>query len=162
GGTTPGGGGTTGTGTGTTSSIVVIPTARGFKVADNGSPRPQDRVYFTFNFFDDLNAAANRRLGADLHGANGYRETAGLEQTSLGGWGSLERRLPLTTFDASSTNPALGRTATSLGDLSVVLRGTLYRDVPNDNYLTFGLAVTPPTGPSTFAGIRDVVVPHST
>src|SRR5436189_263996 len=31
------------------------PSVRGFKIADNQSPIPQDRVYYSFNFFEDVN-----------------------------------------------------------------------------------------------------------
>src|SRR5262249_625897 len=41
-----------------TGQNAVIPSARMFKISDNGSARPQDRVYFSFNSFSDLNAAA--------------------------------------------------------------------------------------------------------
>ena len=40
----------------------LAPSARGFKIADNQSPMPQDRVYFTFNYFNNLNAALNKRF----------------------------------------------------------------------------------------------------
>ena len=43
-----------------------LPTVRSFKIADNQSPMPQDRAYFTFNYFDDLNAALNRHFRSPL------------------------------------------------------------------------------------------------
>ena len=44
----------------------VVPSVRGFKIAENQSPQPQDRVFFTFNYFTDLNGALNRRFEAPV------------------------------------------------------------------------------------------------
>ena len=41
-------------------SVIRVPWVRGYKMADNQSPRPQDRVFVAFNFFDDLNQARGR------------------------------------------------------------------------------------------------------
>jgi len=118
-------------------SIAVVPSARGFKVSDNGSAMPQDRVYIMSNFWDDLYAAANRRFGNDLNRATGFRETIGFEKSFLDGWASVEMRLPLQTFKASSRLvDDLNAPSTAAGDLSVIFRGSVYRDVQNNNYVT--------------------------
>src|SRR4029079_11505319 len=44
----------------------MLPWIRGFKIADNMSPRPQDRIYFSFNYFDNLNYAVNSRINAPV------------------------------------------------------------------------------------------------
>lgn len=36
----------------------IVPSVRGFKIAENQSPQPQDRVFFTFNYFSDLNGVS--------------------------------------------------------------------------------------------------------
>ncbi len=41
----------------------VVPAVRGFKIADNQSPRPTDRVFGSFNYFDNVNRPLNERLG---------------------------------------------------------------------------------------------------
>jgi hypothetical protein len=125
---------------------------RGFKIAENDTPRPMDRVYFSFNFWDDLNESANRRLGSDLHDLRAYRETFGLEKTFLDGDASIGLRLPLDTFNADSSIPGRGISSTDVGDLSVILKYAFWQDRKTGDLLSVGLAVTPPTGPDAFAG----------
>jgi hypothetical protein len=50
-----------------------------------------------------------------------------------------------------------------VGDLTVYARYAVFRDPANNNWLTPGLAVTAPTGPTNFAGITaPSPVPHTT
>src|SRR5207245_7370974 len=39
---------------------VLVPSPRSFKVSEDEGPAPQDRLYFGFNYWDNLNPAANR------------------------------------------------------------------------------------------------------
>ena len=43
---------------------------RGFKVADNASAMPQDRVYFSFNNYSNLFGSGNQALGGSLRNIN--------------------------------------------------------------------------------------------
>lgn len=140
---------------------VVFPGTRTFKIAENESPRPQDRVYFSFNYFDDLNGVLNRRLTSDLRHVNTFTETFGVEKTFLDGNASLGLRLPLNTFQGESLLPEFGRTSTAVGDLSILLKYAMYADPEQDNWLVVGLAVTAPTGPDAFAGLGPASLPHS-
>jgi hypothetical protein len=148
--------------------ILVIPGAalpasgRGFKIADDGSARPMDRIYFDFNFFSDLFAASNLRLGTDIHNLNLYRESLGLEKTFLNGTASLGLHLPLNTVTMESPFPNLNGTHTAPGDLTVFGKYAFWADQENDNWLTGGLAVTFPTGPSAIGGIDALTITHST
>ena len=140
-----------------------LPTSgRGFKIADDGSARPMDRIYFDFNFFSDLLASTNLRLGNEIQNLNLYRESLGLEKTLLNGTASLGLRLPLDTVTMESSLPNLNGTHTALGDLTAYGKYALWWDQANDNWLTLGLAVTFPTGPSAIAGIDAVTISHST
>jgi hypothetical protein len=147
---------------------VVIPggvlptTSRGFKIADDGSARPQDRIYFDFNFFSDLFAATNLRLGNTIQNLKLYRESLSLEKTFLAGNASVGLRLPMNTVTMESVLPNLNGTHTALGDLSTYFRYALWSDPVNDNWLTAGLAVTLPTGPSAIGGLDAPVITHST
>jgi hypothetical protein len=142
--------------------LVVLPGTRTFKIAENESPRPDDRVYLSFNFFDDVDGPLNRRLGADLRDIRVFSETFGLEKTFLDGAGSIGLRLPLNTYNADSNLTNLGQASTDVGDLSVILKYALYRDPEQDNYFTAGLAVTAPTGPGSFAGVGNTDQVHAT
>jgi hypothetical protein len=130
----------------------LVPSVRGFKIADDESPQPQDRVYVDFNYYDRLNEAVNRRFGADLHEIRIYRETFGVEKTLLDGDASIGLRLPLNTLSADSGIPGLGSTSTDVGDLSLIFKGTLWENRETGSLFSAGLAVTVPTGPNGFAG----------
>jgi hypothetical protein len=149
------------TGAGPIPGAILVPSLRGFKIADNGSPVPRDRIFFSFNYYDNVNAAANRLHDADLHNVQFYRETLGLEKACLGGAGSLELRLPVNTLSADSTIPGLGGTNTAVGDLTGILKYAFIRD-PAGTWASSGLAVTTPTGPNSFAGSSQIVNLHST
>jgi hypothetical protein len=131
----------------------VLPSARGFKIADNESPEPRDRAYFSFNYYDNLLGAANRSVGADLHGVRVYRETFGLEKTCLEGALSVGLRLPLNSLTADTGTTGVSGSATDLGDLSIILKSVLFRSEDNATLLSAGLAVTAPTGPASFAAV---------
>jgi hypothetical protein len=141
--------------------VILVPSVSGFKVADNNTPFPTDRVYFSFNYFDNLNAAANRALGADIHNVQVYRETLGVELACLDGAASVALSAPLNTLSADSSIPGLGGTDTAFGDLTVILKYAFLRD-PAGTCLSGGLAVTAPTGPSAFAGSDQIPSLHST
>jgi hypothetical protein len=141
---------------------ILVPSIRSFKVSEDEAPLPQDRVYFGFNYWDNLNAAVNRAFGSDLTNMNAYRETFGVEKTFLKGDASIGLRLPLNTLSADSGVPGLAGTSTDIGDLTVILKLALLRDQQTGNGLSLGLAITTPTGPSTFAGFQNVVQEHET
>ena len=139
----------------------LAPSERGIKIADNESPEPQDRVYFDFNYFDNLNAAANQRLGIDVHDIQVYQYTFGFEKTFLNGDASLGFRLPVNNLSTSSSTPGFDGTFTDVGDLTVILKYLIYKDQQND-VLSGGLAVTIPTGPDGFAGASQFSTPNPT
>lgn len=141
--------------------VVLVPSVGGFKVADNNSPIPTDRVYFSFNYFDNVNAAANRALGADIHNIRVYRETLGVELALFDGAASVALSAPLNSLSADSDIDGLGGSDTDLGDLTATFKYAFLRD-PAGICVSSGLAVTAPTGPSSFAGTDQVAGLHST
>src|SRR5262249_19907476 len=52
---------------GTTKAGILAPTVRSFKIADDEAPAPQDRVYFGFNYWDNVNKSVNQRFGGDFN-----------------------------------------------------------------------------------------------
>jgi hypothetical protein len=144
----------------------LVPSVRGFKIAENQSPQPQDRVFFTFNYFNDLNEALNRRFEAPVGGMTAFRYVFGVEKTFDDGWGSVGARLPLDQLSANSTisgNFAKpGGTSTSLNDLSLFTKYVLKADPETGSLISVGLEMTLPTGPSQFAGAKYIEGIHST
>jgi hypothetical protein len=119
---------------------------------------PQDRVYFGFNFFDQVNQAVNDRLGGNVNDTHVYRETLGFEKTFVDGTASVEMRLPLATLAIQSEVPGIGGTQTDIGDLSLGLKGTAYIDTPKGNVVSVGLVITVPTGPREFNPFDTVIL----
>jgi hypothetical protein len=117
-------------------------------MADNQSPRPQDRLFVAFNFYDNLRQAPT----SSLHDVKVYREFFGFEKTFFNGNASLGLRLPLNTLSVASFTPGVAGASTALGDLTVFLKGILLQNRQTGSLLSSGLAVTPPTGPANFAG----------
>jgi hypothetical protein len=147
-----------------------LPRVRSFKIDDNESPRPQDRVYFTFNYFDNLNRAVNQRLGADVHSIDLSRETFGIEKSFFNQDVSLGLRLPINTVTASSSDRDVNASHTTVGDLSFIFKYVLLRDEshgdPTDSegsaLLSMGLAITPPTGDDSLFGSTRFAIFRST
>jgi hypothetical protein len=129
------------------------PTVRSFKIAENQSPMPQDRAYFTFYYFNNLNSALNRHFLSPLEQMQAYRYIFGLEKTFDEGRGSIGIQLPLDNLTAESTLPGrLGGSSTSLNNLTVLSKYILKYNPETGSLISVGVAVTPRTGPLTFAG----------
>jgi len=110
-----------------------------FKMADNTSPMPQDRVYFDYDYYHDVPInAPNPNIDVDSY-------APGFEKTFLGGLMSFELRLPMATtldnrvFFDGTTSTSQGE----IGDLAMAVKGLLIR---RDTFaLSGGLAITVPT-----------------
>ncbi len=118
-------------------------TAGELNLSQDGSPMPQDRVIFDYNFFNQVPLAPG---GIDVN-----RCTAGLEKTFFDGNCSVEIRVPFATsldksIDMSDSGLGLTDTHTDeLGNVTVWTKGLLYR---NATYaVTAGLGVQVPTAP---------------
>jgi hypothetical protein len=135
---------------GTTSILYKL---TGLKIADNQSPRPQDRFFYSFNYFDNLNASVNRQLGSPVQNLQVYHQLFGFEKTFLDGRASIGFRLPLNTISLKNTANVQGlpTNSTAMGDLSIFLKYALYTD-ERGNLISGGLQVTAPTGPGAFGG----------
>jgi hypothetical protein len=142
--------------------LVLFPTIRGFKITEDESPRPIDRVYIDFNYFDRVNESVLQHFGSDAYRINAYRETFGIEKTFLDGDMSIGFRLPINTLEVDSTFQELQSTNTALGDLSVILKFAPYNDKKTGDTASFGLAVTAPTGSTNFGGAEGFTGFHST
>lgn len=134
----------------------IVPSIRSPKISENQSPQPQDRVYFSFNAYDEVNRTLNQRLGSDLYNLRIYRELIGFEKTFLDGRGSVGMRLPVNTLSASSYAPVGGGTNTAVGNLSVILKYAFLWNRDTNSLLSGGLMIDTPTGPSTFANFPNL------
>jgi hypothetical protein len=138
-------------GNGTTSILFKL---AGLKVSDNQSPIPQDRFFYSFNYFDNLNASVDKKILSPIQNLQVYHQLFGLEKTLFDGQASIGFRVPLNTisFKSTASVPGLGGSSTSPGDLSMFFKYVLYK---NENSLvSTGLQLTVPTGPGGFGGSK--------
>jgi hypothetical protein len=146
---------------------VVVPSIRNIKVSEDQSPRPQDRVYGMFNYFQGVNDQVNQRLRAPIGYSQVYRYIGGFEKTFLDGDASIGFRQPIDVFSTNSALPKrfgnFGGTSTAVGDLEIILKYILLEDRQSGSLLSGGLDVTAPTGPGRFAGFNGFASPvHTT
>ena len=139
---------------------VRLPWVRGYKMADNQSPRPQDRITFMFNFYDNVNPLLNPGDSAALRRVRIYREFFGIEKTFLDQNASIGLRLPINTMTYGGMAPGAGQTNTAVGDLVVYGKYILWQDQERRNLVTLGLAFGLPTGPGAFAGAPITQAPN--
>ena len=129
-----------------------LPLHASYKIAEDESPRPQDRAYAAYNFYDDVNQPF-RVFG--LGPANFQRETIGLEKTFQEGQSSLGVRLPfveLTGHDVIQDN--------EIADMSLIYKHAFLEDRQTGDLLSGGMVLTLPTGRQlTIAGESSL---HST
>ncbi len=107
------------------------------RIAENGTARPQDRVFFNYGFFD------RARLISGSNSIN--RFTPGFEKTFAGGMASVQVRVPMACTVSNSIFED-GSTSTDnvqLGDLAVYLKGLLYES--DGMGLSGGLGMICPT-----------------
>jgi hypothetical protein len=136
-----------------TPTAVILPIqARGaFKIAENESPQPRDRIFFNYNYFNNVCESVNPpgvpRI--DVH-----RETFGFEKTFYAGMASIGLRVPVLQVDGDGS-----LSSDDFGDLSVVLKYALINNCCTGNVLSTGLVVTAPTGGDSsfsFLGVDDI------
>jgi hypothetical protein len=144
------------------STLIEVPSNRYFKIADDDSPRPQTRSYFSFNYFYNLDGAVNTLAGGGIQHTRIHREIWGWEWADDKGDASIGLRLPLDTYNAANTVPGLDGTSTDIGDLSIIFKYVLWRDEAAGHLVSAGLAVTAPTGPGSFAGSENIKGFHNT
>jgi len=135
-----------------------VASVRGLKISENQSPAPQDRVFYTFNFFAEVNQHLNQKFQASVDGLRVFREVMGFEKTFHDGDGSFGVRLPINTVSANSTITGnfakLAGTSTAVGDLSFFAKYVFLRDPATGSLLTGGLAISTTNGPRQFAGAK--------
>ncbi|MFO0809899.1 MAG: hypothetical protein U0746_14860 [Gemmataceae bacterium] len=106
-----------------------VAVARGaFKIAENESPRPQDRLLASYNYYDHV-----RGVPIEVH-----RETIGFEKTILDGNASIGLRLPFFQNHAAGVG-----TESEVSDLTAIFKYAVVNE-PN-RVLSTGLALTMPT-----------------
>ena len=148
--------------------LIPVNNAGAFKIADNESPRPQDRVFVFYNYFDTLRGpsgttstnqttitpvpnSATRIVvntftpGVPQVSMNLHREVVGFEKTFLDGRASFEMRVPASEQSGANID---GVATGNIGDITLIAKYAFILDRVTNNVLSGGLAVTAPTGPA--------------
>ncbi len=147
-----GGGGGSNTAPGGISGLI-----RGLKFTENQTPKPIDRVFYTFNYFYNVNRDVNFRFGNNVNGVNAYRHIFGFEKAFFDSNMSVGLRLPLNTITGNSATQAttgIGKTSTALGDLNLYTKVALWENREKGNIVTAGLSISFPTGPQNFGNAQ--------
>jgi hypothetical protein len=145
---------------------VVLPFAGAMKIGENQSPAPEDRVFLTYNYYNDVRGPSGPPVNpaitsvpTTVNGAPAiasfpsaglppaidlHRQLFGFEKTFLDGAGSFGMRLP---FAQVQGDGSVGQQ--DIGDLSAIVNFALLRGGRDafGNILSTGLMVTLPTGP---------------
>ncbi len=132
----------------------ISPGNRGQKMADNMSPIPQDRIFFNYNFYSDVNQHLNEVFNSPLNHLQYDRYTFGFEKTFADGQGSFGLRLPIEYVTAQTRNPSqfAGGNSTAVGNLGIFTKYILAQDRETGSLLSVGMIVNPQTGPGSIAG----------
>ncbi len=128
--------------------LIGLVASSAFKVAENESPRPQDRVFAFYNYFNDVSGSLNPGPArTDIH-----REVAGFEKTFLDGDASIGLRAPLVQVYGNSDVAYQ-----DFADLSVILKYALVNDRDSGDVFSAGMVVTIPVGTNFLpAGLPDI------
>lgn len=110
---------------------------RRYKIVENTSPLPQDRLFFNFNHFDSALVASDQSQ-VDLQ-----RYLFGWEHTFLYGTASTQLTIPFASGVASQSISDEGSTATEFGNIGLTIKGLLYKD--RCSVVSAGLGMVFPT-----------------
>ncbi len=131
----------------------IYPSIRNFKISENMSPRPQDRIFFDFNYYNGLNNTINSRDLSPITQMKAYIYNFGLEKTFFDGMGSIGIRVPLDNLTANSNPNVISTpTSTALGNLTVFGKYILGQNQKTGSLVSALFAITPQSGPGRFAG----------
>lgn len=130
------------------SNAFAIPVARGaFKVAENESPRPQNRLFGSYNYYDEVRGP--------IFIGSVHREVIGFEKTLFEGAASVGARLPF--FQTEN-----GFRDEDMDDVSAVFKFAAVNNLETGNLVSLGMVVTAPTGKNPTFILPNGSTVHST
>jgi hypothetical protein len=109
-----------------------------FKIAEDESPRPVDRLYFDYNYYNEVDHDFLNPARADLH-----REMLGFEKVFLDGNASFGMRIPFLQLVGTDN-----LTDSHMDDISMVFKYAFINNRETGNVVSGGLVLTVPTGES--------------
>src|SRR5262245_11596238 len=144
------------------------------KIAEGESPRPVDRVFYKFNYYNNLNKPRWADPTEPIHNVDLYRHTFGLETTFLDRRASLGLRIPFYTLDAEAkdvlfgVDPATGAlvqvprgtglNTTHFGNVSAIGKLILCEDRETGSLVSGGITISMPTASSRLINLGQSTV----
>lgn len=136
-----------------------LPTARiphlgrgSFAIAENESPRPQDRIFATYNYVNSVGIFST--TGTPLAHADLHREVIGFEKAYFDDRVSFGLRAPLLQTRGA------GLSDSDFGDLTLIGKLALLNNRTTGDVVSIGVAVTTANGPD--ASLPDDPTFHTT
>jgi hypothetical protein len=118
-------------------AIAPLGSRANFKITEDDSPAPVDRVYFIYNYYNDVGAST----GLSPSRLDLQREALGLEKTFLDGNASVGLRLPYLELTGNSEFDDW-----HIGDLSLLFKYAFINNKQTGNVVSAGMVLTVPTG----------------
>ena len=121
------------------------------KIAEGESPRPTNRVFYKFNWYNNVAPAQWADPTQTIHNVNLYRHVFGVEQTFLDGRMSLGLRVPFNTLVADPKHELIGEQgidSTQFGNVSAIFKAVLWEDRPSGDLVSAGVTLSLPTASS--------------
>jgi hypothetical protein len=131
------------------------------KIAEGESPRPTDRIFYRFNYYNNIDQSDARDRRNSFHNVNLYQSVFGMEKTFFDQKVSLGLRVPFYTMSADGKDfivtdatgaPTIQHgdsfTATEFGNLAAVVKAVLWEDRETGSLLSGGATPSFPTASS--------------
>jgi hypothetical protein len=121
------------------------------KIAEGESPRPMDRVFYKFNWYNNVDPTHFANPTQTIHNVDLYREVFGFEKTFFDGQISLGVRVPFNTLEADAKSGAVGESgidSTQFGNISAIFKGILWENRQTGDLLSAGATLSVPTASS--------------
>jgi hypothetical protein len=129
------------------------------KIAEGESPRPVDRVFFKYNYYNNVEPERWQGPTQSIHNVDLYRYSFGFERTFFDQTVSIGVRIPFDVIDAEPKNflapdPVTGAlhvaTGTGLndpsfGNVSAILKAIIWQDKETGSLLSAGATISVPT-----------------
>jgi hypothetical protein len=133
------------------------------KIAENESPRPVDRVYYRFNYFNNVNKSRWADPAEPIHSVDVFQHVVGFEKTFLNEMISVGVRIPFYAMDAEAKEFRVdqgpggedialpggpGFDTTHFGNLAAIFKAVLWEDRQTGSLFSAGAIVSVPTASS--------------
>lgn len=134
------------------------------KIAEGESPRPVDRAFYKFNYYNNVDKTRWTDPTESIHNVDLYRHVLGLEKTFFDQRASLGLRVPFYTLEAEAKEFRVvplpdapggavvpggpGISTTHFGNISAIAKAILWEDREAGTLLSAGATLSFPTASS--------------